>query len=149
MSSYYCLITQNTIQINDALTYVGDQTHGAVCHFVGVVRNHNEGKAVKGIDYEVCQPLTTHVLEQIALETSIKFPEVKIYIAHYEGYLNVGEVSMLVSTSTPHRGEAYQSNRYIVEAIKHKCPVWKKEYYQDGSISWVKGCKIEHEHLIG
>jgi molybdopterin synthase catalytic subunit len=147
MASYHCVIKKEPINVTDALAYIGNSAHGATCHFIGVVRDHNNGKSVAGIDYEVCEPLATNILNQIAQEVALKFPEIKIYISHYNGYLLLGEASMLVSTSTPHRDEAYKSNRAIVEAIKHKCPVWKKEYYLDGSVSWVKGCKIEHEHL--
>ena len=142
-----CFITDDPITVHQSLPYLDDPAHGAACHFVGVVRNHNHGRAVLGIDYEVCEPLATNILKQIAQEALERFPKLKFYIVHYRGYLNVGETSMLVSTSTPHRDEAYRANRYIVEAIKHRCPVWKKEYYADQSIEWVKGCTIKHEHL--
>lgn len=144
---YFCLISSKVITTTQALPYITDNEHGAVCHFVGVVRNHNHGKGVTGIDYEVCEPLASTMLKHIAEEAVHRFPKLRTYIAHFSGYLKVGEVSMLVSTSTPHREEAYQSNRFIVEAIKHRCPIWKKEYYTDSSTAWVKGCKIEEAHL--
>ncbi|MFT6835209.1 MAG: molybdopterin synthase catalytic subunit [Francisellaceae bacterium] len=144
---YHCIITSEDITTNQAIPYVESNAHGAACHFVGIVRDHNHGRDVVGIDYEVCEPLATNILNQIAEETISRFPEAKMYISHYVGFLNVGETSMLVSTSTPHRDEAYKANRYIVEAIKQRCPVWKKEHYADNSIEWVKGCKIKHEHL--
>lgn len=144
---YCCLITKAPIQINHALDFLSAPEHGAHSHFIGTVRNHNEGKAVKGIDYEVCQPLAINMLIQIAEKTIETFEQIKLYIAHFEGYLPVGEIGMLVSTSTPHREETYRANRAIVEAIKHRCPVWKKEYYTDNTIEWVKGCEISHENL--
>ncbi|MBI2786012.1 MAG: molybdenum cofactor biosynthesis protein MoaE [Legionella longbeachae] len=144
---YQCLITSEAITTAQAIPYITANENGAMCHFVGVVRDHNHGKAVMGIDYEVCEPLASTILKQISEEALQRFPRLKVYIAHFSGYLNVGEISMLVSTSTPHRDEVYQSNRFIVEAIKQRCPIWKKEYYVDTSAAWVKGCTIKHEHL--
>jgi molybdopterin synthase catalytic subunit len=146
-SRYQCLISSQQISTTQALPFIAASEHGAMCHFVGVVRDNNHGKAVLAIDYEVCEPLASTILKQIAEEAIQRFPRLKVYVAHYVGYLEVGHVSMLVSTSTPHRDDAYQSNRFIVEAIKHRCPIWKKEYYTDTSVAWVKGCKIQHEHL--
>jgi molybdopterin synthase catalytic subunit len=146
-SQYQCLITSQRIVTTQAFPFIAANEHGAMCHFVGVVRDNNHGKAVSGIDYEVCEPLASTILKQIAEEAIQRFLRLNVYVAHYEGYLEVGQVSMLVSTSTPHRDDAYQSNRFIVEAIKHRCPIWKKEYYTDTSVAWVKGCKIQHEHL--
>ncbi|MDC0534956.1 molybdenum cofactor biosynthesis protein MoaE [Francisellaceae bacterium] len=148
MGQYFCETKTSVIDTKDAVSYIGQPEHGASLHFLGVVRSFNEGKKVKGIDYEVCNPLATNILNQIAEQTLEKFPQANIYISHFEGYLDVGEVSLLVSVSTPHRDECYKANRFIVEAIKHKCPVWKKEYYEDKSVSWVKGCTIKHEHLV-
>lgn len=146
-SSYQCLITTQPISLHQALPFIAANAHGAACHFVGIVRDHNHGKSVIGIDYEVCEPLATHILNQIAEEAFSRYPESKIFIAHFVGYLGVGETSMLVSTSTPHRDDAYQSNRFIVEMIKQRCPVWKKEHYADTTNAWVKGCKIKHEYI--
>jgi molybdopterin synthase catalytic subunit len=146
-ADFFCHITQKTIQLTDSLPYIQKNENGANAHFVGTVRECNNGKTVRAIDYEVCEPLTTHILNQIAQEAIDRFTDLSVYISHFAGYLKVGEVSMLVSTSTPHRDECYRANRYLVEAIKHRCPVWKKEFYCDNSVDWVKGCKIESIHL--
>lgn len=142
--TYQCQITDTPIQLNDALHFLASPAHGAHCHFIGTVRNHNEGKAVKGIEYEVCQPLAINILTDIALNIVSQYKTIKIFIAHIEGYVPVGEIGMLVSTSTPHRDETYRANRTIVEAIKHRCPVWKKEFYLDNTVQWVKGCEINY-----
>lgn len=143
---YECIITSQHIHIEQAIPFISDHAHGAICHFTGVVRDHNEGKRVTGIDYEIAEPLATHTLKKISQEALTRFPQLKVYVVHFEGYLHVGEISMLVSTSSPHRKECYEANRFIVEAIKHRCPIWKKEYYTDNTMNWVKGCKIEYEH---
>ncbi|BCD92120.1 molybdopterin synthase [Francisella halioticida] len=140
-------ITNKTIAITDAEQLLKNKEHGATIHFIGVVRDHNEGKKVTGIDYDVCRPLAKNVLNKIIRETEQRYPKICIYIAHYEGYLNVGEISLLISTSTSHRDDCYKANRYIVEAIKHSCPVWKREHYVDGKIEWVKGCVVKHEYI--
>lgn len=112
---------------------------GAVLVFLGVVRNQSEGREVSGLEYEAYEEMGKEVLEEIAAEAAGRFASDRILIHHRVGALSVGEISTVIAVATPHRGEAYGASRYIIEEIKKRLPVWKKERYLDGDEAWVKG----------
>lgn len=114
--------------------------YGAVAQFVGVVRNHNRGRAVKAVEYDIFAPLARRVLEEICQETRKQWGEkTYLYVAHRHGKLAVGEASVIIIAATPHRDEAFTACRYIIEQIKLRAPIWKKEHYDSGESEWVKG----------
>ena len=112
---------------------------GACLLFLGVVRNHNDGRAVSGLGYEVYQGMAEKTLAEIAGEASRKFGTDRITVLHRVGELNVGEVSTAIATATPHRGDAYEASRYIIEELKQRLPIWKREHYLEGESEWVAG----------
>lgn len=112
---------------------------GACLLFLGVVRNHSEGKAVTGLEYEVYQEMAEKTLEAIAGEASSRFGTDRIAVRHRVGALSVGEVATAILVATPHREEAYQASRYIIEEIKKRLPIWKREHYRSGDSEWVRG----------
>lgn len=112
---------------------------GAVLLFLGTVRNHNLGRAVEGLEYEAYREMGEEILARIAREAETSFQTQRIGIYHRTGTLAVGEVSTVIAVATPHREEAYGASRYIIEEIKKRLPVWKKEMYVEGDASWVQG----------
>lgn len=112
---------------------------GACLLFLGVVRDHNEGRAVSGLGYEVYQGMAEKTLAEIASEASLKFGTDRIKVLHRVGELSVGEISTAIATATPHRGEAYEASRYIIEELKRRLPIWKREHYLEGESQWVAG----------
>ena len=110
---------------------------GACVLFMGVVRNHNQGKVVKGLGYEVYQGMAEKTLAVIAAEASHRFGTDRITVLHRIGELRVGEVSTAIAVATPHRGEAFEASRYIIEELKQRLPIWKREHYLDGDSDWV------------
>lgn len=114
--------------------------HGGECSFVGRVRAHNLGREVRGVAYDVHETLAKRSLEAIALEVLAQWePEGHVTIVHRQGYLAVGEASVLVAATCRHRHEAFSVCRSIIDELKHRTPIWKKEYYSDGESSWVQG----------
>ena len=110
---------------------------GAVATFVGVVRDVNAGAAVTGIEYEAYASMADRELATILGEAAARWPGVRIAARHRTGYLAVGEPSVGVAASSPHRAPAFDACRYVVEELKRRVPIWKREHYTDGTREWV------------
>ena len=106
--------------------------HGALLLFEGVTRDHFEGRRVTHLEYEAYAAMALLEMERIAADALLKWPNVKIAIAHRTGPVGLGETSLIVAVGAPHRPEGYEANRFVLEAIKKRLPVWKKEVYEDG-----------------
>jgi molybdopterin synthase catalytic subunit len=114
--------------------------HGAEILFLGVVRDINMGKTVTAVAYDAFGPLAEKTLTEIASEAKIKWgQDLQVVIHHRTGTLKVGEASLAIAVSSRHRDESYQASRYIIEEIKERAPIWKKEFYLDGETEWLKG----------
>ena len=111
---------------------------GALCVFTGVVRNHNDGKPVLHLEYEGYEEMVTAIFEEIAAEAKAKFGVTSVRIAHRLGRMEIGDTSVAVAVSSPHRREAFEACRFAIDTLKHRAPIWKKEFYADGS-SWLEG----------
>lgn len=132
-------ITDEELRTDEVLGRVGAEQDGAILLFLGVVRDHNDGRPVEGMEYEAYREMAEGVLEDIAGEVEERWQTDRIVILHRIGSLEIGEASVAIAVSTPHRGEAYDASRYVIEEIKERLPVWKKEHYQDGERRWVPG----------
>jgi molybdopterin synthase catalytic subunit len=106
---------------------------GAACLFVGVVRDLNRGRTVTAIDYEAYEEMALPLLEEIGAETARLFPVTDVRLVHRLGRLVVGEASVAVAVTSPHRAEAFAACRHAIDALKARVPIWKKEHYADGS----------------
>jgi|JI10StandDraft_1071094.scaffolds.fasta_scaffold214182_3 molybdopterin synthase catalytic subunit len=132
-------ILQEPLAVGAAMEAVRDPGHGAIDLFVGVVRNLHVGKQVSGITYDVHKPLALCTMHAICEEGTTKWHGSRFYVAHYHGSLAVGEISVLIAVSTPHRADCFEACRYVIEAIKTRLPVWKQEHYLDGKSAWLPG----------
>lgn len=136
----YLAVSTSLISTEEAIQFVGDDAHGAADMFVGTVRNHNLGKQVKGVSYDVFDELTLKTFRDLASEARQKWGEMlNIYIEHFKGRLDIGGISILIAVSSPHRDESFKACRFIIEEIKHRSPIWKQEHYLDGDSDWVQG----------
>ena len=111
---------------------------GAVCLFVGVVRNENGGRAVHHLEYEAYEDMALPLMEQIAAEARRRWPVTTVWIVHRLGRLEIGEPSVAVAVASPHRAEAFAACRYAIDTLKATVPIWKKEFYEDGAV-WLEG----------
>ncbi len=123
----------------EVLARVGADEDGAGLLFVGVVRDHSEGRSVGGVRYDAYKEMAAGILTEIADEAASVLGTDRIAVVHRIGDLVVGDVSVAIAVSSPHRAEAYESSRFIIEEIKKRLPVWKKELYGDGMEEWVAG----------
>ena len=135
----FAAVVQTPIDPAEVLARVGDDEDGAGLLFVGVVRDHNEGRSVEGVRYDAYEEMAVGVLTEIVGEAAGVLGTDRIAVVHRVGDLAVGEVSVAIAVSSPHRAQAYESSRFIIEEIKKRLPVWKKERYTDGVQEWVSG----------
>lgn len=140
-------ITAETIDpgtLRDALTA---SAAGACVTFEGWVRDHNEGRAVTALEYEVYEPLAVTEAERVLGEARQKFDLIAASAVHRSGRLEIGECAVWVGVSAAHRDAAFAACRYIIDEIKHRLPIWKKEYYDDGDSGWVN-CERCAAHAV-
>ena len=127
----------------DAAALLGEPAspaHGARVVFLGVVRAENVGRRVVAVEYDAHGPLAERTLEQIAGEAVAKWgPDLDIGVEHRTGRLEVGEASVAVIVGSRHRDEGYLASRYVLEELKVRVPIWKKEVYEDGETAWLRG----------
>ena len=110
---------------------------GALSVFEGWVRNHNEGRRVVLLEYEAFESLAQKEAERIIEEARQRFEILEAVCVHRVGRLNVGDVAVWVGVSAPHRDAAFKACRFLIDQIKTRLPIWKKEHYVDGSSIWV------------
>ena len=134
-------LTRDPIQTKEILESIRTESDGAVLLFLGVVRDQSEGRDVEGIEYEAYQEMAVSVLTTIAREAGESADTDRVAVVHRTGELEVGDVSLAIAVGSPHREEAYQASRYIIEEIKKRLPVWKKERFANGETIWVEGVR--------
>jgi molybdopterin synthase catalytic subunit len=132
-------ITAEPISAQEVLRAVGSDEDGAVLLFLGTVRRENEGRAVSGMRYDAYREMADAVLNEIAAEAAARMGSTRIAIAHRIGELSVGEISVAIAISTPHRAQTYDGSRFVIEEIKKRLPVWKREHYTSGESGWLGG----------
>ena len=111
---------------------------GAVCVFVGVVRNQNGGRSVRFLEYEAYEEMALPLMEEIAASVRQRWPVTDVRMVHRLGRLEIGEASVAVAVASPHRDEAFAACRYAIDTLKATVPIWKKEFYADGEV-WLEG----------
>ncbi|MEM7431170.1 MAG: molybdenum cofactor biosynthesis protein MoaE [Pseudomonadota bacterium] len=114
-----------------------DEAAGAYCGFEGWIRNHNEGREVRSLEYEAYAPVAVLEAQKIFAEAASQWPHLKAHCVHREGHLEIGDCAVWVGVSAAHRDEAFQACRYIIDQVKVRLPIWKKEHYVDGDSGWV------------
>ncbi len=119
------------------LAEVSAPANGAAILFVGTVRDVNEGRAVTGIDYSAYAAMARRELDAILAETATRFGTDHLVVEHRLGTLDVGEASVAIAVAHPRRGAAYDASRFIIEELKRRVPIWKREHYVDGTREWV------------
>lgn len=115
---------------------------GGLAVFAGTVRNANAGKPVLRLRYSAYAPLAERLMREIETETQVRFDVPYCRVVHRLGLLQIGDVAIYCVARAPHRAEAFAACRYAVDAVKHQVPIWKEEFYADGSSEFVQGCCI-------
>jgi molybdopterin synthase catalytic subunit len=133
-------LTDAAIDSQQLVKRVMRPTDGACVLFEGVVRDHHEGQSVESIFYDAYRPMAEKEITRIINDIHTQFPEVAIAVVHRLGLLKVGEASIAIACSSPHRGEAFQACRMIIDRFKQTVPIWKKERGPGGEewVGWQK-----------
>lgn len=132
----WSLITTEPINLPALFDRVSDRGAGAVATFSGVVRDHDGGRAVHALEYEA-HPIAQTVLENLVFELTSSSVRTHVAAVHRVGPLQIGDIALGVAVSTPHRAEAFALLTTIVDRIKAEVPIWKHQFYADGSDDWV------------
>ncbi len=130
-------LTQQPIDYFSLTEQVRRADCGAVVAFLGTVRDLTAGRVTVALDYEAYPEMAEKKLAEIEKETRQRWPVGEIVLVHRLGHLEVGEVSVAVAVSCPHRGQAFEACRYAIDRLKEIVPIWKKENWADGSTEWV------------
>ena len=137
------------ILISSAEKFINNLKFGASIYFVGTVRNINNNKNVNGITYDIHNEMTIKSFEEIYSEADQKLDikDKAVFIEHAKGHLKLGEISIIIAVACKHRDQAYVLSRFIIEEIKKRSPIWKKEHYENKESEWLKGNPIANEKV--
>ncbi|MBN2158429.1 MAG: molybdenum cofactor biosynthesis protein MoaE [Spirochaetes bacterium] len=130
------VIQQEPIDITRVTADAGTDSDGAVVVFIGRARNNSNGRTVTRLEYEIYDGMAHKELRKAAEDASARWSLNSCIVVHRYGPVAIGEASIIIATSAPHRDNAFEAAQYIIDTVKEKVPIWKKEYYSDGS-SWI------------
>ncbi len=130
-------IVSRTLEPAALVAEVSHAGAGAVATFIGTVREVNDGQRVQGIEYTAYEQMATRELAVIAGVAAARYPRLRLAVEHRVGTLAVGEASVVIAASHPHRAEALAAVQFVLEELKRRVPIWKREHYVDGTREWV------------
>jgi molybdopterin synthase catalytic subunit len=132
-----CRITREPIDTEALMRDVASESDGAIVLFVGVVRDHHGGRAVANLEYDSYAEMAELELARIVEETRSRWAIGDIAVEHRVGLLEIGDASVAIAVASPHRAEAYEASRFVIEELKRRVPIWKREGYVDGERRWI------------
>lgn len=140
MGTVYVAMSEAVLDVQRAIVACRSDNSGAELLFLGAVRNTNEGRTVKAVNYDGHRVLGCKILQDICEEAQSAFGhDLNLWLEHRLGLLAIGEVSLIVHVTSPHRDPAFKASRYAIEQIKLRLPVWKEEIYVEGDQEWLQG----------
>ena len=141
--------SKEKIDILKAEEFLSSSNFGALIYFVGTVRDLNENKKVTGITYDSRDSMVIKSFEEIYkdAELKLKIKDKAVFIEHVKGYVGLGETSIIIAVACKHRDQAYVLSRFIIEEIKKRSPIWKKEHYEKEESAWLKGNPVLNEKV--
>ena len=122
----------------------GADGDGAIASFAGLVRDHNQGRRVRFLEYEAYEPLAVKALQRIVDEARAAWPSARLGVHHRTGRLEIGEASIVIVAASAHRGDAFAACRYTIERVKQIVPIWKHEHFEGGEV-WLEGATADPE----
>ena len=137
---------KETIEISRAENFLNQSKFGAIINFVGTVRDLNENKSVTGITYDTKDSIVIRSFEEIYedADNKLNIKDKAVFIEHVKGYVGLKEKSIIIGVACKHRNQAFVLSRYIIEEIKKRSPIWKKEHYKNEESEWLKGISLNN-----
>lgn len=142
-------LTTAKLDPNALLAEIGHAQDGAQVLFLGMVRNHHQGRAVQRIDYEAYEPMALKELQRIAAEVASEFKIDRLLVVHRTGRHEIGDASIAVVIGSHHRAAAFDAAKRVMDRVKKDVPIWKKEFFVDGTIEWVLADKLVKSQPAG
>jgi molybdopterin synthase catalytic subunit len=133
------VLTREPIDPSALARRVADGATGATAIFLGTVRDEHRGRPVLRLDYEAYAPMALREMRRIAAELRERFPVRRAAIVHRLGTLEIGEASICIALSLPHRADSFAALRFAIDTFKDQVPIWKREHFADGESLWVEG----------
>jgi molybdopterin synthase catalytic subunit len=140
-------ITTHPLDVPAILSSADVTGMGAITSFVGLVRDHNQGRRVLYLEYDAYEPLALRGLDRIRDEAIERWPAVRMVIHHRIGRMEIGEASVAIVAASPHRADAFSACRYAIERIKQIVPIWKHEYFEGGDV-WIEGATADPDDAV-
>ncbi|WP_308249522.1 molybdenum cofactor biosynthesis protein MoaE [Nocardioides jiangsuensis] len=129
-------IRETPLAVDEVVAALSDAAAGGLTLFVGAVRDHDENKAVTGLEYSA-HPTALAILQDVADEVAREYDVLALAAVHRVGKLAIGDAAVIVATAAEHRGEAFDASRALIDRLKHRVPIWKHQLFADGSDEWV------------
>ena len=142
-------VQEAPLDVAEATAAVSAPDIGGIDLFLGAVRNHNDGRAVTRLEYHAYVSMAEKEMQRIADEIALELPGVRLAALHRIGALGVGDLAVVCAAGAPHRAEAFKACRALIDRIKHRVPIWKREHGPDGPywVGWEDArCGDGHEH---
>ncbi len=138
MSAALVALRSEALSLDEAVAHVKHAGAGAVCVFLGMVRDHDDGRPVSKLEYEAYPAMALAEMKRIVEELTAETPGVRLAVLHRTGSLGVGDAAVVCAASAPHRGEAYAACRALIDRVKARVPIWKREHGPDGAwwVGW-------------
>lgn len=132
-------LRETPLSADAVLAAVADQSAGGTALFVGTVRDEDQGRPVRALSY-TAHPSAEDELRRVAEKVAADFPVRALAAVHRVGDLAIGDIAVIVAVACPHRGEAFEASRRLIDDLKHTVPIWKHQVFEDGSSEWVGAC---------
>lgn len=129
-------IRDEALSVDEVVAAVSDDAAGGVTFFVGNVRDHDENKSVRGLEYSA-HPTALDALVDVAEEVAREYDVLAVAAVHRVGRLGIGDAAVVVATAAAHRGEAFEASRALIDRLKQRVPIWKHQLFTDGTDEWV------------
>ena len=129
-------LSDTALSIDQTYSYLQDPEAGGICLFVGTIRNKNQQKDVDHLTMEAYSAMAKKQMERIADEAAVQWPIRKISVSHRTGKLEIGDIAVIIGVCSVHRAEAFKACEWLIDTLKQEVPIWKNEFYADGS-AWL------------
>ena len=136
------LLTRDPIELERLIARVGGPGRGGIATFLGIVRDHQDGRTVTGLEYSAYEPMAEAECARIVAEAAARWPA-SVALEHRLGRLAIGDIAVAIAAAADHRAAAFEACRYVIEQVKRRVPIWKREDYADGSTGWVDPTRPE------
>ena len=140
-------LTEQPVTLQDFFSFSPAKSCGAVASFVGIVRDHDDGRRVRKLHYECYLSMADKMMAKLVAEAKERWDIQEVRVLHRVGTLEIGEVAVAIAVASAHRQEAFEACRFLMERIKKEVPIWKKEFYEDGGNEWVS-CHLHAETVL-